>query len=137
MLIATAGVLSPDPVAEFATRLVDDGAEVAFDMINAVGVETVWHRTACLARATREGCEALGMAVDLTVRLHGGSAQTHYILALLYVRQNQPELAVEDLRQAVTLDPTNLDRARREPYFANFPPDSPIGRFLNAAPPTP
>ena len=39
------------------------GAEVAFDMINAVGVETVWHRTACLARATREACEALGMAV--------------------------------------------------------------------------
>ena len=29
MLIATAGVLSPDPVAEFAARLVDDGTEVA------------------------------------------------------------------------------------------------------------
>ncbi|HDZ22711.1 hypothetical protein LCGC14_0096040 [marine sediment metagenome] len=39
------------------------GAEVAFDMINAVGIETVWHRTACLAQATRAGCEALGMAV--------------------------------------------------------------------------
>ncbi len=29
MLIATAGVLSPEPVAEFAARLADDGAEVA------------------------------------------------------------------------------------------------------------
>ena len=39
------------------------GAEVAFDMINEVGMETVWSRTALLAEATRRGGEALGMKV--------------------------------------------------------------------------
>ncbi len=39
------------------------GAEVAFDMINEVGIETVWARTALLAEATRRGSEALGMKV--------------------------------------------------------------------------
>ena len=37
------------------------GAEVAFDMINAVGVETVWAQTANLATAFRAACEALGL----------------------------------------------------------------------------
>jgi len=39
------------------------GAEVAFDMINDVGVETVWAHTALLAEATRQATEALGMQV--------------------------------------------------------------------------
>jgi len=36
-------------------------AEVAFDMINAAGVETVWARTAKLATAFRAACAALGL----------------------------------------------------------------------------
>ncbi len=39
------------------------GAEVAFDMINDLGIETVWAHTALLARATRAAGEAMGMAV--------------------------------------------------------------------------
>ena len=39
------------------------GTEVAVDMINAVGIETVWDRTAKLAEAFRQGCVALGMKV--------------------------------------------------------------------------
>jgi len=39
------------------------GADVAIEKINAVGIETVWARTACLAAAFRAACEALGMQV--------------------------------------------------------------------------
>ena len=39
------------------------GLQVALDMIHAIGIETVWARTAVLARATRTACEALGMKV--------------------------------------------------------------------------
>jgi len=39
------------------------GAEVAFNMINDLGVETVWSHTALLAKATRQAAEALGMEV--------------------------------------------------------------------------
>jgi aspartate aminotransferase-like enzyme len=37
------------------------GLKVALDMIHEIGVETVWARTAMLARATRAAAEALGM----------------------------------------------------------------------------
>ena len=37
------------------------GLKVALDMIHGVGIETVWSRTAALARATRAAAEALGM----------------------------------------------------------------------------
>ena len=39
------------------------GAEVAFNMINHLGVETVWRHTALLAEATRQAAIALGMEV--------------------------------------------------------------------------
>ena len=39
------------------------GLKVALDMIHGVGIEKVWARTACLARATREAAEALGLKV--------------------------------------------------------------------------
>jgi len=39
------------------------GAEVAFNMINDLGVEVVWSHTALLAKATRQAAEALGMEV--------------------------------------------------------------------------
>jgi len=39
------------------------GMQVAVDMINAVGIDTVVARTAMLAKAMREGCKALGMDV--------------------------------------------------------------------------
>jgi len=39
------------------------GMKVALDMIHAVGIETIWKRTALLARATRAAAEALGMKV--------------------------------------------------------------------------
>jgi len=39
------------------------GLKVALEMINEVGIETIWERTALLARATREACTALGMKV--------------------------------------------------------------------------
>jgi len=39
------------------------GLQVALDMIHAVGIETVWARTALLAKATRAAAEALGMKV--------------------------------------------------------------------------
>ena len=38
-------------------------AEVAVGMINEIGIETIWARMACLARAFRAACEALGMKV--------------------------------------------------------------------------
>jgi aspartate aminotransferase-like enzyme len=39
------------------------GLKVAVDAINAIGIETVWARTALLAKATRAAAEALGLAV--------------------------------------------------------------------------
>ena len=39
------------------------GMQVAVDMINAVGIETVWARTALLAKATRAAAEAIGLKV--------------------------------------------------------------------------
>ena len=39
------------------------GMKVAVDMINAIGIETIWARTAVLARATRAAAEAIGMKV--------------------------------------------------------------------------
>jgi serine---pyruvate transaminase len=39
------------------------GAKVAFDMINAIGIEKVWARSAVLARACREAFKADGMEV--------------------------------------------------------------------------
>jgi aspartate aminotransferase-like enzyme len=39
------------------------GLKVALDMINAIGVEKIWARSALLAKATREACVALGMKV--------------------------------------------------------------------------
>ena len=39
------------------------GLKVAVDMINAIGIETVWTRTAILAKAMRTAAEALGMKV--------------------------------------------------------------------------
>ena len=39
------------------------GLKVALDMIHAVGIETVWARTALLAKATRTAAEALGLKV--------------------------------------------------------------------------
>jgi aspartate aminotransferase-like enzyme len=39
------------------------GLKVAVDMINEIGIEKVWSRSALLARATREACEAIGMKV--------------------------------------------------------------------------
>ena len=39
------------------------GMKVAVDMINGIGIETVWKRTALLAKATREACKAIGMGV--------------------------------------------------------------------------
>ncbi len=37
------------------------GLKVAVDMINETGIETVWARTACLAKAVRAAAEALGL----------------------------------------------------------------------------
>ncbi len=37
------------------------GMKVALDMMHAVGMEKVWSRTACLAKATREAMAALGL----------------------------------------------------------------------------
>ncbi len=37
------------------------GLQVALDMINETGIETVWARTACLAEATRAAAKALGL----------------------------------------------------------------------------
>lgn len=39
------------------------GMKVAVDMINEIGIEKVWARTALLAKAMREACTALGMKV--------------------------------------------------------------------------
>jgi len=39
------------------------GLKVSVDAINAVGIETVWKRTALLAKATRTAAEALGLKV--------------------------------------------------------------------------
>jgi len=39
------------------------GLKVSLDMINAIGVEKIWARSALLAKATREACVALGMKV--------------------------------------------------------------------------
>jgi aspartate aminotransferase-like enzyme len=39
------------------------GLKVSVDAINAIGIETVWGRTALLARATRAAAKALGMKV--------------------------------------------------------------------------
>jgi len=39
------------------------GLQVALDMIHGIGIETVWARTALLAKATRAAAEALGMKV--------------------------------------------------------------------------
>jgi aspartate aminotransferase-like enzyme len=39
------------------------GLKVSVDTINAIGIETIWARTAVLARATRAAAEALGMKV--------------------------------------------------------------------------
>jgi len=39
------------------------GLKVAVDLINAIGVETIWARTALLAEATRSAAEALGLNV--------------------------------------------------------------------------
>ncbi len=39
------------------------GLKVALDMIHEIGIETVWTRTATLARATRTAAEAMGLKV--------------------------------------------------------------------------
>ena len=39
------------------------GLRVALEMIHEIGIERIWTRTACLARATRAAAEALGMKV--------------------------------------------------------------------------
>ncbi len=39
------------------------GLKVALDMLNDIGIEKVWSRTAILAKATREACKALGLTV--------------------------------------------------------------------------
>ena len=39
------------------------GLKVSLDMIHAIGIEKVWARSALLAKATREACKALGLAV--------------------------------------------------------------------------
>jgi len=39
------------------------GLQVAVDMINDIGIETVWARTALLARATRAAAEAIGLGI--------------------------------------------------------------------------
>jgi aspartate aminotransferase-like enzyme len=39
------------------------GLQVAVDTINDIGIETVWARTALLARATRAAAEAIGMSI--------------------------------------------------------------------------
>jgi aspartate aminotransferase-like enzyme len=39
------------------------GLKVAVDMLNEIGIETVWARTALLAKATREAAGALGLAL--------------------------------------------------------------------------
>jgi aspartate aminotransferase-like enzyme len=39
------------------------GLKVSLDMINAIGVEKIWARSALLAKATRDACVALGMKV--------------------------------------------------------------------------
>jgi len=39
------------------------GLQVAVDTINDIGIETVWARTAMLARATRAAAEAIGMSI--------------------------------------------------------------------------
>ena len=39
------------------------GLKVSVDMINAIGIETVWKRSALLAKATRAAAEALGLQV--------------------------------------------------------------------------
>jgi len=39
------------------------GLKVALDIIHATGIETIWARTAALARATRAAAEALGLEV--------------------------------------------------------------------------
>jgi len=39
------------------------GLKVALEMIHGIGIERIWTRTACLARATRAAAEALGMKV--------------------------------------------------------------------------
>ena len=39
------------------------GLHVALEMIHGIGIETIWARTAILARATRAAAEALGMKV--------------------------------------------------------------------------
>jgi aspartate aminotransferase-like enzyme len=39
------------------------GLKVAVDMLNEVGIETIWQRTATLAKATREAAKAIGLKV--------------------------------------------------------------------------
>jgi len=39
------------------------GLKVALDMIHAIGIETIWTRTALLAKATRVAAEAIGLKV--------------------------------------------------------------------------
>jgi serine---pyruvate transaminase len=39
------------------------GLKVAVDMLNEIGIETVWARTATLAKAVRTGAEAIGLKV--------------------------------------------------------------------------
>ncbi|GAF88313.1 unnamed protein product, partial [marine sediment metagenome] len=39
------------------------GLKVSIDMINAIGVETIWQRCALLAKATRTAAEVIGMQV--------------------------------------------------------------------------
>ena len=39
------------------------GLKVALDMIHKVGIENVWARTACMAKATREAFKAIGLKV--------------------------------------------------------------------------
>jgi aspartate aminotransferase-like enzyme len=39
------------------------GLKVAVDMLNEIGIERIWARTALLAKAMREACKAIGMTV--------------------------------------------------------------------------
>ena len=39
------------------------GLQVSLNMIHAIGIEKVWARSALLAKATREACKAMGLAV--------------------------------------------------------------------------
>ena len=58
-------------------------------------------------RGKAEDHKALPLLKEAIVH-HGYSSYPHYALGLLYIRQNQLELAIESLQQATALDPDNI-----------------------------